>query len=228
MLWSACGDGAGPGEEPRPETFSFEDGLEGWSPDATDILVGEDPIDWSVTTTAEAATDGERSTRLTLDNLSDAGKIWIERRFELEPETSYDVRIEFDFGTSDFGFVNLWTVIAGASSRSPETAEDLESAFQDETGHGQDEDLGLVWMEKSYDLAATSGPDGAPRDARCLGHVRGHPDLLRRRGADHVHEGGGSAVLQTGAAGMRSLGPQPRLMPCGSRERGRWRARRTR
>ena len=38
--------------------------------------------------------------------------------------------------------------------------EDLESAFQDETGHGQDEDLGLVWMEKSYDLAATTGPDG--------------------------------------------------------------------
>lgn len=161
VLWSACGDGAGPGEEPRTETFSFEGGLEGWSPDATDILVGEEPIDWSVTTTAEAATDGERSVRLTLDNLSDAGKVWIERRFELEPETSYDVRIEFDLGTSDFGSVNLWTVIAGASSRSPETAEDLESAFRDETGHGRDEDLGLLWVGKCYDLAATTDPDGA-------------------------------------------------------------------
>ncbi|CAN5879291.1 hypothetical protein BH24GEM1_BH24GEM1_08990 [soil metagenome] len=161
MSSAACGDdGTGPNIGPRTETFSFEDGLGAWLADATDITVGGDPIAWDVAVTDEAATDGERSVRLSLDNLSDAGKIWIERSFDLEPETSYSVRIEFDFGTADFGDVNLWTIIAGASPQPPETAQDLQDGFRDETGHDQGQDAGLVWLEKAYDFVTTTEADG--------------------------------------------------------------------
>jgi hypothetical protein len=149
IMAAGCSDGSGPGDTPLIETFSFEDGLAGWSADATDLSVGDEPSDWSITNTSHSASDGERSVQLMLDNLSDAGKIWIERSFDLEPETIYDVRVELDFGTWDFGAVNLWRVIAGVSSRSPETAQDLEVAFRDDTGHGEQRNMGLVWLEKS-------------------------------------------------------------------------------
>jgi hypothetical protein len=160
LMAAACSEGTGPDDDPHIETFSFEEGLASWSPDVTDLQVGDEPSDWSITTTSDSATDGERSVQFVLENPSDEGKIWIERGFQLEPETSYDVRIELDLGTSDFGAVNMWRVIAGVGSRSPETGQDLELAFRDETGHGGDQDVGLVWLAKSYDAAATTGSDG--------------------------------------------------------------------
>jgi hypothetical protein len=154
-LIACADDSTGPDETVRFET-SFESGLDGFAPDGTDL--DDPPVEWSIERTDQHADEGEWSVRLDLDNLNDAGKIWIERPFSLEPGATYDVDVSYAFGTSDFGDINLWTLIAGVTSLDPETVSDL--VFQGETGTGEDEDLGVVWLEKSHAFSATASPAG--------------------------------------------------------------------
>jgi hypothetical protein len=96
---------------------------------------------------------------LTLDNLNDAGKIWVEREFDsLEPNTTYEVTVSFAFATEDFGTINLWRIIAGVTTDAPEDADDLE--FQGETGNGEDEDVGYQWLDKTYTFTAETDAAG--------------------------------------------------------------------
>ncbi|MEZ4421950.1 MAG: hypothetical protein R3E98_00955 [Gemmatimonadota bacterium] len=155
---AACGgddDPVGPGRDVH--AFSFESGLGNWEPDATDL--DDPPISWEIDTTTRFADDGDRAVRLRLENLNDAGKIWIERRFDVEPETEYDIDLTFAFGTGDGGSINLWTVIAGAHGHDPETRTDL--TFQGDTGHEQGLGSGIVWVDRSYGLTARSDADGS-------------------------------------------------------------------
>lgn len=154
----ACaGDDAPVGPDQDLQTFSFESGLGSWEPDATDL---DDPaIFWEIDTTTQLADDGDHAVQLRLENLNDAGKIWIERRFDVEPGTEYDVDLTFAFGTGDGGSVNLWTVIAGAHGIDPETRSDL--TFQGDTGHEQGLGSGVVWVDKTYALSARSDAAGS-------------------------------------------------------------------
>lgn len=135
---------------------SFETGLDGFVADGTDL--DDPPVEWSIERSEEEADDGVWSVRLELDNLNDAGKIWIERAFELEAGRTYDVELSYAFGTSDFGDINNWTIIAGVAAESPETVDDL--AFQGSTTTGEDEDRGVVWLEKSHAFSAVAGASG--------------------------------------------------------------------
>ncbi|MGH7477014.1 MAG: hypothetical protein ACRELD_12040 [Longimicrobiales bacterium] len=156
---AACLDtSAGP---PREQTFtvSFEDpaaGLQGWSRDTADV--DDPPITWSIERSTELASLDSSSVRLELANLNNAGKIWIERRFNVLPDTDYTVDIAFDFASADFGTVNLWQIIAGASADDPEDAADLE--FSGDTGNGSDTDAGHVWDERRTSVEARSSADG--------------------------------------------------------------------
>jgi hypothetical protein len=154
-LIACADDSTGPDGTVRFET-SFESGLDGFTPDGTDL--DDPPVEWSIERTDEHSDEGSWSVRLDLDNLNDAGKIWLERSFSLEPGAAYDVNVSYAFGTSDFGDFNLWTLITGVTAFDPETVSDL--AFQGETGTGEDEDLGVVWLEKSHTFSATASPDG--------------------------------------------------------------------
>ena len=145
-----------PDDDPIEATFTFEANMEGWRAVAIDTL--NPPIDWHVRHTTDEAVVGEGSVELQLDNLNDQGKVWMERAFELEPDQEYDVMVEYAFGTSDWGDVNLFTIIAGVHTDPPRSAEDL--TFQGETGHGEDSDVGLVWLDKSYDFSVTAPADG--------------------------------------------------------------------
>ena len=158
LLAAACEEDspAGPDGTVEFET-SFETGLDGFAADGTDL--DDPPIDWSIERSQEEADDGAWSVRLELDNLNDAGKIWIERAFDLEPGAAYDVEVSYAFGTSDFGDVNTWTIIAGVDPESPEGVDDL--TFQGSTSTGEDEDVGVVWLDKSHSFAATAGAAGA-------------------------------------------------------------------
>ena len=135
---------------------SFEVGFDGFAADGTDL--DDPPIEWSVERSQEEADDGAWSARLELDNLNDAGKIWIERAFDLEPGVTYDVEVSYRFGTSDFGDINAWTIIAGVDPENPEEVDDL--TFQGTTSTGRDEDVGVVWLDKSHAFTATAGPNG--------------------------------------------------------------------
>lgn len=153
---SACEDeGTGPDGIVVFET-SFEDGLDGFAEDGTDL--DDPPVDWSIARSDEQADDGDWAVRLELDNLNDAGKIWIERAFDLDPGAAYDVEVTYAFGTSDFGDINNWTIVAGVGPQDPESVDDL--TFQGATGTGNDEDVGLVWLEKSFALSATTNAAG--------------------------------------------------------------------
>lgn len=136
--------------------FGFESGMDGWVPRAVDV--GDPPIPWSVAHTTERANGGSGSVRVHLDNVNDAGKIWMERALEVAPEEPYEVEIRFMLGTADWGDVNLFKVIAGAHGASPEEAADL--TFRDDTGNGASTDAGYVWQERVYTARATADEDG--------------------------------------------------------------------
>lgn len=136
--------------------FTFENDLD-WTADGTDL--DDPPVTWSVERSQELALQGEWAVKLQLANLNDAGKIWMERSFQLDPGASYDVEVAFDFATADFGDINLWTIIAGVSPDDPESVADL--TFQDDTGNGAASDAGHRWIAKRYAFTATAEPDGA-------------------------------------------------------------------
>ena len=135
---------------------SFEVGFDGFAADGTDL--DDPPIEWSVERSQEEADDGAWSARLELDNLNDAGKIWIERAFDLEPGVTYDVEVSYAFGTSDFGDVNIWTTIAGVGPEDPETIDDL--SIRGSTATGLDEDTGVVWLDTVFTSTATASMNG--------------------------------------------------------------------
>lgn len=144
----------------QSSTFSFEDGMQDWGTSGTDLEIGEETLNWSIERSVEISTDGDASLKFYLDNMNDAGKIWIERRFDVNSDQEYRVKIEFDFATTDFGSVNLWRIIAGASHKSPETADDLMSSYRDSTGNGHDSDVGYQWLTKEYEFSASSSSQG--------------------------------------------------------------------
>lgn len=149
-------DPVAPPDDAIEESFIFDAGMEGWDGVAADTL--DPPIEWHVEHTSDIAATGDGSVELHLENLNDAGKVWMEREFAVEPGESYDVEIEYAFGTSDWGEVNLFTIIAGVHDDPPRSADDL--TFQDDTGHGGDEDVGVVWQERSHSFSLQAPDDG--------------------------------------------------------------------
>ena len=178
-LVAGCGDDAvGPRDGFVFET-SFESGLDGFVVDGTDL--DDPPIEWAIERSDDRANDGAWSVQLELQNLNDAGKIWIERRFDLEPNRAYDVDLTYAFASADFGDINQWTIIAGVMPFDPETADDLP--FRGSTGNGADDDVGFVWLEFVAPLEVTTGPTG---EAWLSLGVWGTSEFTRRHHFDDV------------------------------------------
>ena len=156
LFLSGCVDDT-PNDNTPPYFYSFETDMQGWETDGTDL--SSPPINWSIEPSDDRATDGNRSVKLYLDNMNDAGKIWMEKQFELDANTQYEITINYDFATSDFGSFNLFRIITGASLTNPETYDDL--TFQDDTGHHQQEDIGYKWLNKSYTLTVQTNENGS-------------------------------------------------------------------
>jgi hypothetical protein len=150
-----CDDSTGP-DNREIFTFSFEDDLGGWAANGIDL--DDPPVTWSIAQSEDTASAGDGSAKFVLDNINDASKIFLERTFELDADTEYDVRIEFDLASADWGDTNHWRIIAGAHTSPPADADDLE--FQGDTANGEDEDGGHVWLEKQYDVQATTDDEG--------------------------------------------------------------------
>jgi hypothetical protein len=142
----------------RTYFFSFEDGMEEWQGRGIDLELGDTLIAWSIQRTQEMAKAGSTAMKFYLENWNDAGKIWIEHPFAVQPDCSYDVNISYAFASADFGMANLWTIITGVVSQRPQTRDDL--VYQDHTGNGSDTDVGYRWLEKSYVGNVTAAADG--------------------------------------------------------------------
>jgi len=138
------------------EDFSFETGLQDWQAAGTDLE--DPPVDWSIEQSEELASDGVRSVKLYLDNLNDAGKIWIVREFQLDPNALYQAHVRFDLASADFGSFNLWKVIVSVTSQLPQTRDDL--TYPDDTANGSDADIGYQWLQKEFDFTAETDSTG--------------------------------------------------------------------
>lgn len=136
--------------------------MEGWVASGADFEApggsGSDEP-WSITRSQDLAYDGYTSLKLVLGNINDGGKIFIEKPFEVEPNQIYQVRVEFAFGSGDWGTANLWQIVAGAVTKPPENGGDVVPAIKDETGNGNDYDVGYVWLNKSYEVLVRTQSD---------------------------------------------------------------------
>lgn len=136
--------------------FSFENGFQNWQSNGTDLK--DPPVEWSIDLSDNLTSHGQTAVKFYLSNLNDAGKIWLERPFVVEPNSNYLVDISYDFASADYGDINLWTIITGVHGKPPRTADDLK--FQGDTGNGADSNVGFKWMNKHYRLTIESGWKG--------------------------------------------------------------------
>ena len=139
-----------------PYQSSFEDSMNGWVAKGTDL--DNPPVEWSIERSQELASDGEAAIRLYLNNINDAGKIWVERSFDVEPNSEYQVHLEYDFASADWGDMNLWAIITGIVPKLPKAKDGL--IYQEDTGNNARPEDGFVWLHKSYDFAMKSDQEG--------------------------------------------------------------------
>lgn len=145
----------------RNYSFSFENDMEGWTANGLEL----NNIIWSVDRTQEIASDGINSVKLYLgDSIGDlggpsgAGIIWIERSFDVKPDKLYHVNVRYDFGSADWGDLNLFRIITGAAQKSPQSQDEL--IYQGDSGNGDESYVGYLWLEKSCGFDVRSSPDG--------------------------------------------------------------------
>lgn len=141
-------------KRPKNMKFSFEEGMQNWKPAGKDL--DNPPVEWSIKRSKNISTDGNTSIRFYLENVNDAGKIWIERPFYVKPNTNYRVEINYDLASLDWGDFNLFRIITGVV---PENEGKDYLIFQGDTGIGN-KTQEFKWMEKNYEFNVKSSPKG--------------------------------------------------------------------
>lgn len=154
-ILTACDDGLAPSPgEARRFTFSFDDGLDGWTGGHAD---GGAPAA-QVEATQRQAFSGDGAAELTLDATEEGtGTVWMQREMVLEPNVSYEVRMHYQFGTEDAteDDVPAWDLLTGVATP-PIGPDDL--VRHGTTGHDQLE--AFQWLAKEATHQATTGADG--------------------------------------------------------------------
>ncbi|MCX6376717.1 MAG: hypothetical protein NTU88_11915, partial [Armatimonadetes bacterium] len=123
--------------------YSFEGNFEGWAADACDDMPGPN---WHIIPTQAAHYSGAWALELYLANYNDATKIWIEKPFLVQAGGIYNVRVRWQFASSDWGMANLFSIIASISGKDPETRSDFTVIGN--TGNGDFHYY--VWLPKEY------------------------------------------------------------------------------
>lgn len=166
VILLGCSDSTQP-VRPEPRVYrigdSFEDGFSVWTVNALDVEVDNVEIDWYVVPSDERATSGLSSAKLYMDNLTDAAKIWLERSIMVAPKKAHKVTISFDLASSDYGEVNLFSILANVLPYDPTTHDDVtvgvsDGDFPEGTHNGGAQDF--VWLDKSLTKSVTSRDDG--------------------------------------------------------------------
>ena len=142
-----------PVENTNANFSSFENSMDNWTTNGADLT---DPtVNWSITPSTNQPYYGNYSLQLTLDNLNDQGKIWIEHQYNVQPTTAYHIIITYMLGTTDYG-MNPFRIITGVTG-TPPSKDNL--TFQDDTSNGRDNNT-FTWLPKTYEFITTSSPDG--------------------------------------------------------------------
>jgi len=130
--------------------YSFEDDLQGWTSNATDLDSGSGSIE-RVEQYALGGEDGKYSINFDLNSVNENGKVWIEKPFMVEPGRKYKVGLDYAFHSTDCTIEPRFRIISGVFRRSPETGEDLTAAVQEKTTS-----CTWGWLHKSYDFTIKS------------------------------------------------------------------------
>ncbi len=154
---------------PISYSYSFETDWEEWKKKEADIELGGGEINRSIERSQEMAIDGNTSIKFYMNNLNDAGKIWIEKNFTVNPNQNYEVHVNFYFASNDWGDFNLFRIIAGAQATSPQTPEEiveihynLYNKYKEEatTYNSGELDSGYVWTHRNFEFSVTSNEFG--------------------------------------------------------------------
>jgi hypothetical protein len=155
---AALGCGAPLGPETRL-TFSFEQGMEGWTVMAADTAA---IAPWSVQRSTDVAYDGQYALKFYLANYNDATKIWIVRPFPVTPGRAYGVEVSYAFASRDWTDANLFVLLTGAFTSPPGDGPALVAGTsQEPTGNGAGRDVGYQWQRKYFRTSARGDPSGA-------------------------------------------------------------------
>jgi hypothetical protein len=143
------------------DTADFESGWQGWAGDVADVLVSPgDEIYWELDRSTDLAFSGDWSVWLTADNRTDACKLWVEKRYELAPDTTYTASISYRFATEIGGIIGTWTILAGAMNTDPETGYDIfQAGLARETTYNGGVS-GFTWLSKTYTMDLTTDGSG--------------------------------------------------------------------
>lgn len=153
-LLSGCVENNGNGMTPGG-FYSYEEDMQGWRSDGTDL--DNPPINWSVERSSTMSTDGEYSVKFYLENFNDAGKIWMEKVYDVDPDAVYEVTVSYQFATADFGDVNLFNIITTVLGSGFSGRDDLN--YEGDTGH-HTETEGFVWLEKHFEYIVETDDAG--------------------------------------------------------------------
>jgi len=150
--------------------YSFESNWEEWLRKEADIELFEGGvINRSIERSQNIAIDGITSIKFYMNNINDAGKIWIEKNFTVIPNQNYEVHVSFYFASKDWGKINLFRIITGAQATSPQTPEEiveihynLYNKYKEKatTYNSGELDSGYVWTHKNFEFSVTSNEFG--------------------------------------------------------------------
>ncbi|HWO00711.1 MAG TPA: hypothetical protein VNS63_15740 [Blastocatellia bacterium] len=134
------------------EFFSFEQDLEGWTPEAIDMSVSDGGFKaWSIAPSPLVAQDGYYSLKFFTTNSNKEAKVFIVRPFNVERKKTYRVTVEYGF---DNGSVTSGArLITGVLKDKPETAEDLVASYQDKAKKSPEVQ---GWQRKRYEFTLQS------------------------------------------------------------------------
>ncbi len=135
--------------------YSFEENTQSWQIDGTDL--DNPPVNWTIERSDEHAADGLYAMKLYLENVNDAGKIWMKHTYSVAPNTLYTATISYQFATADFGDFNLFNIITTVRNSSVTSRDDLN--YEGDTGHHTGAD-GFVWLNKTFEYLVETDPSG--------------------------------------------------------------------
>ncbi|HVO75707.1 MAG TPA: T9SS type A sorting domain-containing protein [Ignavibacteriaceae bacterium] len=131
--------------------------MEGWLICAADTGLNGGTITWKIEPSSEQSADSEYSAKYYIENLNDAGKIWITKSFSVLSSKSYLVTIHYRFASSDFGTINNFRIITGVHSFLPKNGSEL--TYQGETFNGCESDCGFRWLDKNFGFRIENAAD---------------------------------------------------------------------
>jgi hypothetical protein len=155
IAFSGCIESNGDDNSDLNDFYSFEKSMQGWEKNGTDL--DNPPIHWDVNRSDEMASDKDYSIKFYLENFNDAGKIWMEKYFDVQSDSLYQVNVSFKFATADFGDLNLFNLITTVQGTPFNGREDLN--YEGDTGH-HTESQDFVWLDKSFEYIVQTDSDG--------------------------------------------------------------------